>query len=357
MKPAPRLKDIAAHAGLDVSTVSLALRGDPRIRPATAERVRAAARALGYRTDPVLAHLMTRLRLRRGERYRATLAFLCAAPREAYERWPTQRRILAGATRRAAELGYELAFFHYHRAGHGPARWDGLLRARGIEGVVLGGFYTEQELAAAAPVWRARAVVYAGLRRSAPALHVACNDHFATAALATRRLAELHYRHPALVIDPGVDALLERRFTAGFCSAHPQGEAAGARSLVRLPLPIDHAKLVEAIRRGRHDALLCLDPVDQAALEAAGWPVPARLGLASLDLPEPAGSLAGVWQNSDHTGMSAVDLVVAQLQRGERGVPPYQKCQQMEGAWHQGSTVRDRSQRVEPRTTRARRSA
>ncbi|HEY3376279.1 MAG TPA: LacI family DNA-binding transcriptional regulator, partial [Armatimonadota bacterium] len=44
------LKDIAARCGVAVSTVSFALRNDPRVIPATAERIRAIATEMGY--DP-----------------------------------------------------------------------------------------------------------------------------------------------------------------------------------------------------------------------------------------------------------------------------------------------------------------
>lgn len=43
-----RLRDIADELGLSVSTVSLALRRDPRIPPETAERIRTTAARLGY---------------------------------------------------------------------------------------------------------------------------------------------------------------------------------------------------------------------------------------------------------------------------------------------------------------------
>ena len=45
---APTSHDVAAAAGVSQPTVSRALRGDPRVNPATIERVRAAAERLGY---------------------------------------------------------------------------------------------------------------------------------------------------------------------------------------------------------------------------------------------------------------------------------------------------------------------
>lgn len=46
------LRDIAQECGVDVSTVSRALRGDKRIREDTVSRIRGVARELGYRANP-----------------------------------------------------------------------------------------------------------------------------------------------------------------------------------------------------------------------------------------------------------------------------------------------------------------
>jgi LacI family transcriptional regulator len=48
MKSGPTIQDIAAAAGVSKSTVSLVLQESPRIKAETAEKVREAARALGY---------------------------------------------------------------------------------------------------------------------------------------------------------------------------------------------------------------------------------------------------------------------------------------------------------------------
>ncbi|MEK8226004.1 LacI family DNA-binding transcriptional regulator [Oerskovia sp. M15] len=51
MTPRPTLLDVAAHAGVSKSLVSLALRGDPGVSERTRERIRLAADALGYRSN------------------------------------------------------------------------------------------------------------------------------------------------------------------------------------------------------------------------------------------------------------------------------------------------------------------
>ena len=40
--------DVASHAGVSIKTVSRVMNAEPNVRPATRERVAAAAEALGY---------------------------------------------------------------------------------------------------------------------------------------------------------------------------------------------------------------------------------------------------------------------------------------------------------------------
>lgn len=70
------LREVAREAGLTKSAVSLALRHDPRIPPATRRRVAACARRLGYRRNAVVAHLMSELRRGTEAGPRATVALL-----------------------------------------------------------------------------------------------------------------------------------------------------------------------------------------------------------------------------------------------------------------------------------------
>lgn len=53
----PTLRDVAERAGVSAMTVSRVLRDDPQVLPATRERVRAAAAALGYRPNEVARSL------------------------------------------------------------------------------------------------------------------------------------------------------------------------------------------------------------------------------------------------------------------------------------------------------------
>lgn len=56
----PSLKDVAERAGVSVSTASIALRQDPRVREETRRRIAQAAEELGYRPNGIARDLKTR---------------------------------------------------------------------------------------------------------------------------------------------------------------------------------------------------------------------------------------------------------------------------------------------------------
>ena len=84
------LKDVAAAAGVSVSTASLALSGDRRVAPATAARVAAAAGRLGYVRDPLLASIAA-------GRFRHAGKPVCVAISTDHQHWVSQLRQQAEA--------------------------------------------------------------------------------------------------------------------------------------------------------------------------------------------------------------------------------------------------------------------
>ena len=74
-------------------------------------------------------------------------------------------------------------------------------------------------------------------------------------------------------------------------------------------------------------------------LQAAG----SRVAFASLDRYPEDESFAGIDQAHEQIGSTVVDLIVAQVNRNERGVPPYSKMVLIEGSWVDGPSAPDRA--------------
>lgn len=134
MKQRVGQRDIARECGVDVSTVSLALSGHPRIPEATQARVRAVAERLGYRPDPALASIAASRWQGRRSVAGTMLAFL-VDDRKNPE--PELKLYEAGIRRQAELLGYGVTCFSW-RDFRGVEGFWRVVRSRGIRGVVVG---------------------------------------------------------------------------------------------------------------------------------------------------------------------------------------------------------------------------
>src|SRR5258708_19115406 len=68
--------EIAGSLGLPHTPVSEALRDPPRVNPVTRRRVQKAAKAVGYRPNPLAGALMSEMRRARSGTFRGVLAIL-----------------------------------------------------------------------------------------------------------------------------------------------------------------------------------------------------------------------------------------------------------------------------------------
>ncbi len=338
------LKDIARAAGCSKNTVSLALRGDRQIPERTRERIRRVAEQLGYRPNPVLSHLMAQLGASRTMRLRAKLALVNAnLDADAFRRHPTIPTYVEGCESRAAKLGYSFDRFWLHEPKLTAARWLRILETRGIQGLVLVGLMDTNRLPEGLrPVWERLPTVVTGVRTRDPALSFCCVDHHDLALTAFERAIARGYRRPGLVLDDVIDALVERRFSAGYFT--------GQRMLPRdRHLPIfSHLARAEKpperfhawLDRHRPDVVFALYNNVLTWLKAAGRRVPEDVGVIQLEWRVSRPGIAGMDQHNFVTGEAAVDMLVSQIHNNETGVQKFPRATLIGATWVEGPSVR-----------------
>ncbi|MFM7750088.1 MAG: LacI family DNA-binding transcriptional regulator [Opitutaceae bacterium] len=191
--PAPTLRSLARDLGLSRTTVSDALRGSPRVDPRTAERVRKAAEAAGYRRNPLAGALMSELRRSRGSAFRGVIAGVdFTEPDRPREGAPYHRELVAGISARAGELGFKLEQFNVGAGELSVSRLDSILHTRGITGLVLLPAWSEPDLSALD--WSRLAGVYTDYIIERPRLHTVCSDQYRSLLAALHQLREMGYR-------------------------------------------------------------------------------------------------------------------------------------------------------------------
>jgi DNA-binding LacI/PurR family transcriptional regulator len=321
------LQDLAEICRVSKMTVSRALRGQPGVSPAVAERVRAAAEKAGYQLNPAVGSVMRLLRRRQTAGYRENLAFVWTHP--GAHPLPLLVPWRDHASFRAEHLGYRLDEFFLRAPGMTSSRLRSILRARGIRGILFAPDIEPHlprvsfNVAGFAAVLLGSSLLNRGLARVQ-------FDHFHLVQLALRHVRKAGYRRPALFLSPSIDARTQGRLRAGFLmhSPTPPNERP---QLIYLANLSDRATMLAWLRRHRADVVLFIEkdlPRLFARPPAAHVPP-----LVALSRHNHTDDVPGILQSAEAMGRAAVDLVVAQIQRHEFGRIPSPQKVMLEGVW------------------------
>lgn len=341
------LRSLAERAGVDISTVSRALRNSPSVRDATRERIHKLATSMGYRPDAAMAALVAYRKGVRATPYQSTIAWL--------DNWPVRGGLRAiqsfdeyflGAAGRAAGFGYKLEEFFLRADGLTAARMAAILRARNIQGVIVA---PQQHDGTRFDFdFTHFSAVALGYSLRPAFLHVVTNHQFLSAVLAVKSLIGLGYRRIALYLYADWDRKVNEGYSTGFMSAQKK-----MRPKDRIPpflYEVGETEPEESvatkfrawISRVRPDAIitqgLCPNMVEW--LRPLGLRVPRDIALADLSAHPDKPDFAGIYQNDRLIGATAADLVIGMLQRNERGLPATLVYTQVEGVWQPGKSVR-----------------
>lgn len=336
------MEDVALALGVHRTTVSLALRRDPRIPSATQEKIRAAAEKLGYRPNPLVAALMQQQRGRQTSRGVTTLAYLTYDNvKEEWRQNPAYVEIFDGALTRAGSLGYRLEEFSLTKGGMNPRRVQQILRTRGIRGVILApppGSDSRVEINL-----KDFAAIGLGLRIQEPFIERVSTDHYQAMRLTVRACRAKGYRRPGLVVGETASERIGHRWEAAFLVEGWM--TARRKSVPILTGPINHGaratppEFQNWLTQHRPDVVITT-PSDRAAeWLAAIQATSPQTGFASLGLRDRSGKIAGVWQNHARLGAIAVELLAAKLQRNEHGAEHATDTHLVEGEWIDGASL------------------
>lgn len=336
----PHLAAIAQALGISESSVSRALRHLPGVSKKTIARVEAEAERQGYRPNPYVSLMMAHMRRAEPIPYAATLAWIDTLPRaEMWHNIAIQREFFRGAQARALALGYSVERLWAFEPGMTPERLMEVLRARGINGVLLPDTPEDLRHHGDLVIDPARfAVATVGFRSEAPALNFSANDQYTTARNGHRKLREFGYRRVGFLTKRFVEDVVDYRFSAGYL-------ALAAEDPAITPLPIFFADFPKAkefsrwLKDAQPDAILATWMPEAAWLRESAGAATKSIGWATLDWDPTQPEIAGIEQMHARVGAAAVDLVVGQLHRNEIGIPANVQGSLIEGEWHDGASL------------------
>lgn len=333
------VRAIAQRLKISHTTVSRALKDDPRIRESVRQQVQATAREMGYRPDPMLGALAAYRKGRIQKPIGAELAWINC--------WPDPKRLRAfkefdlywqGAFEEAERAGYRLEEFCCP-ADLSPERLEKILLARNIRGLLLTPGWSTVTPDWGQFNWDEFCIIRFGYSLATPRTHLVTSDQLLDGVLAFENMWRRGYRRIGMVMRMTQGTKLVR-FSAGYLYAQLRVEAGQRLPPLALnePNPKEDRSLLAAwLKREKPDAILT-DLNLRALLTEAGWHAPEQVGLAALSVLD-GDADAGINQNSKEIGRAAVQTLISLIHHNERGIPQVPREVLVAGRWVDGSTL------------------
>jgi LacI family transcriptional regulator len=347
------LSDVAAKAGVHVTTVSLAMRNHPRLPETTRKRIQALATEMGYSPDPFLRALVSYRGRVMPRRNPPTLAYVSNwTTRWGWKKVTAHPQFYAGAQEAAKRLGFNLEHFWMQEPGLTQGRLSRILYSRGINGVILASHGREMGDAAQLE-WQKFSSVKIDYFPHEPQLHNVTNNQCDIVRLAFRKLVAAGYTRIGMVMHRGWDHAVDYLWTAGFLCEQQVLRVAQ-------PIPIHYFPQHEPMDRWLEETKAEVEPqvepfeawmrrckpeviISKAAfvlplLQRLGLRVPKDVAFVDLFLEDTDGKVAGVRQNHEAVGALAVELLSGQLQNNKYGIPDIPTTTYVEGTWFDGAS-------------------
>ena len=335
------LQDVAEKAGVHRSTVSLALRDNPRISAEVRQRIQAIARELGYRSNPLVTALM-RSRRTRHAASGVVLAYITNYPTRYGWRPPHHDRpdYFPGAAARAEELGYRLEDFWLGEPGMTPKRFAQILISRGINGLLIGRLpLGEGEIDLP---WEHFSAVALGLTLRNPDLHRVSEDAFASAMEAISQCSAHGYRRIGYVIsEPDDSPNMADRWLGAYLRQQLHLPAGDRLPVCEYRPPAEFpGHFLGWMETHRPDVILTSSASSITALLArCGRKLSRGTKVVLLVNDKPARGFAGMHLDPSIIGSLAVDMVVGMMHRGETGLPAEPHHVLVPGRWVEGAAT------------------
>ena len=352
------LSDVARKAGVHVTTVSQALRNHPNIAERTRHRLQALAKKMRYRPDPFLRALVAYRTQQISKEDIPTLAYVTNwHTRWGWKKVAAHSGFYAGAAAKAKELGFQLEHFWLHEPGFTQKRLGEILASRGINGVIIASH--SRELGDKLQLdWKHLSAVKIDYFPHEPRLHNVTNNQCNIIRLAMRKVGALGYRRLGFVVHRGWNHAVDNNWTAGYLTAQedlPSDERLPAHVFPSM-FPVnrwfhetdasvlaDFGPFQKWLERHRPEVVIAKAAYVLPLLKKMGLRIPQDIAFANLFLEERKGAMAGVRQNHDIVGASAVGIVATQLQQHKFGVPTIPLKTYVEGTWFDGASCPPRN--------------
>lgn len=335
-------QDIAERAHVDRSSVSLALRGSPRISLAKSQQIKLIVKETGYRPNPLVSALM-QTRRKPSNKSSTAIAYVTGLTHNHSNTPKSQDTcdLLPSIVKRASELGYELEHFQLYERNQTPEKLCITLTSRNIRGLLIGNLLPDQH--SINLPWQNFASVALGMTLRAPSLNRVGEDCYSGALEAMTQLYKRGYKRVGYIFSRAHDTppICDRRLAAFLVKQLFVPAKNRLNPFEFGPGMLSKNHFLAWLQEQKPDALLAsrIDPIREH-LHLLGEQSNSPIGIATLANDHPNLKIAGIRCNVEKLGSLAVETLVDSIQRNEFGIPADPHEILLCGVWHEGESCR-----------------
>ena len=335
--------DIARSVGVSHTTVARALRDSKDVSKSRRDEIQRVASEMGYSPDPHLGALANYRRTLAPASFQGVVAWVNHWQQpDQLRRFGEFERYWLGAAEAASRHGFKLEDFRWP-LDCSAKRLESMLAARGVEAVLIP---PHNDLLKWGDFdWNRFSVLRFGMSVQSPDSNLVTADQFRATAMAVTRIHEYGYRRIGLAVDFDLDEHLGGNYHGGFVWTqnklklrHQLPPFAASAALHRRAPQEEAGNLQHWLVRHRPDAILTTQPYLPQLLCQLGYRIPEDIAVAGTsvcDIPVDA----GIDQRSVEIGRIAMQMLVKQINVGERGAPANPCRILVESAWQDGQSL------------------
>jgi DNA-binding LacI/PurR family transcriptional regulator len=335
----PTIKEIAQRSGFSASTVSYALRDNPRIPEKTRKHIKSVAQELGYQRDAHLGQLMSYLKRHRRGASACPLTWVNSTT--APDHWhstPWAREFYDSAKQRAEKLGFALSELWVHDPKIPESRLDDILKARGTQGLILS-TPLQNETWTQWIDWNAYATVVIDDPFAMPQFDRVFADYAANMRQAIEKALQRGYKRPKVWLTEPEDYWTGYGYTYECLRQnrlHPK--------LDTLLPPFQTETSPESVQQWmdthKPDVVIAPTATIGTQLQEIGYRIPEDLGYIAMYVLNSDSEWSGFSQQHMQQSVVAVDRIATLLQNNTPGHQTHPLQMQIRGEWHEGTTLR-----------------
>ncbi len=338
MDPKISMADVAKALGCHQTTISRALRNDPRISPQMRERVHQQCEAMGYRPNPLVSALIASRRRKSGNSFQANIAYVTCNPYPGPIRPNSYlAEIFSAAQDQAARKGYLLEEVRTEETKGTAKSMQRLLNARGICGIIIGSL-PPQTQGFELP-WNSYPIIAIGYGVMQPDFDRVATNNYESTYGCMEKCRKLGYRKIGFII-----SVLENVRSRGHEIGGYMAYQMNLKPAERIPLLSAHRsetrKIKNWLRTQKPDAIMTAQPKEILEIcQSIGLRCPDDIGIIAMGNDHDP-FFAHMERLFDDIGALAADLLISHIERNKVGVPSHAGQYLITPQWHEGKSVR-----------------